>query len=144
LVPRVGGVLHRGLLVATLALATAVPAAAVPPPPPRPEAFVELTPNGPEQVVHDTVRAYQPVPMSFAAMASDRLPLRLKDSERVLVLQLDTPSGLPWISGVQSGPDGIDLWFAQTGVHRLLVLMSANTARTGRVAIFELGLRLRR
>lgn len=138
------GVLRRGLLVATLAFATAVPATAVPPPPPRPEAFVELAPNGPEQVVRDTVRAYQPVPMSFAAMAGDRLLLRLKDAEHVLVLQLDAPSGLPWISGVQPGPDGIDLWFAQTGVHRLLVLMSADAARTGRAANFELGLRLRR
>jgi len=136
--------MRRGLLVATLALATAVPAMAVPPPPPRGEVSAELAPNGPEQVVRDTVRAYQPVPVSFAAMAGDRLLLRLKDAERVLVLQLDAPSGLPWISGVQPGPDGIDLWFTQSGVHRLLVLMSADAARSGRAASFELGLRLRR
>lgn len=136
--------MRRGLLVATLALATAVPATAVPPPPPRTELSVELAPNGPEQVLRDTVRAYQPVPLSFAAMAGDRLLLRLKDAEHVLVLQIDAPSGLPWISGVQPGPDGIDIWFAQTGMYRLLVLMSADAARTGRAASFELGLRLRR
>jgi hypothetical protein len=138
------GVLRHGLLVATLALATAFPASALPPPPPRAEVSIELSPNGPEQVLRDTVRAYQAVPLSFAAMAGDRLLLRLKDAERVLVLQLDAPSGLPWISGVQPGPDGIDLWFAQSGVHRLLVLMSADAARSGRAASFELGLRLRR
>jgi hypothetical protein len=54
------------------------------------------------------------------------------------------PSALPWISGVQPGPDGIDIWFAQAGMYRLLVLMSADAARTGRAATFELGLRLRR
>ena len=136
--------MRRGLLVATLALATAIPATALPPPPPRTELSVELAPNGPEQMVRDTLRAYQPLPMSFAAVAGDRLLLRLKDAERVLVLQLDAPSGLPWISGVQPGPDGIDIWFQQTGVYRLLVLMSADAARTGRTANFELGLRLRR
>jgi len=141
---RAVGAVCRGLLVATLALATAVPAAALPPPPPRAEVSIELAPNGPEQVLRDTVRAYQPVPLSFAAMAGDRLLLRLKDAERVLVLQVDAPSGLPWISGVQPGPDGIDLWFTQSGVHRLLVLMSADAARSGRAASFELGLRLRR
>jgi hypothetical protein len=54
------------------------------------------------------------------------------------------PSALPWISGVQPGPDGIDIWFARTGMYRLLVLMSADAARSGRAADFELGLRLRR
>jgi len=101
-------------------------------------------PNGQEQWVLDTVRAYQPVPVSFAAQAGDRLLLRLKDTERVLVLQVDAPSGFPWFSGAMPGPDGIDLWFVQAGVYRLLVLMSADAARTGRAATFELGLRLRR
>ena len=64
--------------------------------------------------------------------------------EHVLVLQLDTPSGLPWISGVVPGPDGIDLRLAATAVVRLHVLMSADAARTGLAASFELGLRLRR
>jgi hypothetical protein len=90
------------------------------------------------------VRAYQPVPVSFPATAGDRLLLRMKDAERVLVLQLDAPSGLPVISGVQPGPDGIDIWFAQTGMYRLLVLMSADAARTGRAATLRLRLRLRR
>jgi hypothetical protein len=48
------------------------------------------------------------------------------------------------ISGVQPGPDGIDIWFAQTGMYRLLVLMSADAARTGRAATLRLRLRLRR
>jgi hypothetical protein len=132
------------LLAAACLLGAVGPARAVPPPPPRADLTVDLVPNGPERRVLDTVRAYQPVPVSFAAQAGDRLLLSLKDSERVLVLQLDAPSRLPWISGVQPGPDGIDLWFTQTGVHRLLVLMSADAARSGRAASFELGLRLRR
>jgi hypothetical protein len=135
---------RRRLLLASLALAAAIQATAVPPPPPRAEVSVELAPNGPERLLRDTVRAYQPVPLSFAAMAGDRLLLRLKDAERVLVLQLDTPSGVPWVSGVQPGPDGIDIWLTQGGVYRLLVLMSAEAARSGRAADFELGLRLRR
>lgn len=132
------------LLAAACVLCAAGSARALPPPPPRAELSIELVPNGPEQWVLDTVRAYQPLPVSFAAQAGDRLLLRLKDAERVLVLQLDTPSGLPWISGVVPGPDGIDIRFAQAGVYRLLVLMSADAARTGRAASFELGLRLRR
>lgn len=117
---------------------------AVPPPTVRPDVAVELVPNGPGHVVRDTVRAYQPVSVSFAAQAGDRLLLRLNDAGRVLVLLLDAPSALPWISGVVPGPDGIDLRFADTAVVRLLVLMSADAARTGRAANFELGLRLRR
>jgi hypothetical protein len=137
------------LRVAGLRLATAPQggpgtAWAVPPPTVRPDVDVELTPNGPEHVVRDTVRAYQPVSVSFAAQAGDRLLLRLLDAERVLVLQVDAPSGLPWISGVVPGPDGIDLWLTQTAVYRLLVLMSADAARSARAASFELGLRLRR
>jgi hypothetical protein len=132
------------VLVATIVLGAVPPASAVPPPTARPDVVIELTPGAPEQVVRDSVRAYQPVPVSFAAQAGDRLLLRLKDAERVLVLQVDAPSGLPWISGVVPGPDGIDIWFAQTGVHRVLVLMSADAARAGRAASFELGLRLLR
>jgi hypothetical protein len=138
------GAVRRGLLVATVALTTAVSANAVPPPPSRAEQSIDLTPNGPEQVLRDTVRAYQPMAVSFAAMAGDRLLLHLNDPGRVLVLQIDAPSQSPWISGMQPGPDGIDIWFAQTGVYRILVLMSADAARTGRAANFDLGLRLRR
>ena len=132
------------LLAATAALSAAAPAHAVTPPTPRAELAVALTPNGPEQVVLETVRAYQPVPLSFAVQAGDRLLIRLEDDDRVLVLQIDAPSGMPWFSGAMPGPDGIDLWFATAGVYRLLVLMSADAARTGRAATFELGLRLRR
>jgi hypothetical protein len=117
---------------------------AVPPPPPLAEQLLELVPNGQEQWVPGTVRAYQPVPVGFAVMAGDRLLLRLKDAERLLVLEFDAPPGLPWISGVMPGPDGIDIRFAQAGVHRVLVVMSADAARAGRAASFELGLRLRR
>jgi len=131
-------------MIVACTLVSPAPAWAVPPPPPRAERLLELVPNGQEQWVLDTVRAYQPVPVSFSAQAGDRLLLRLKDAERVLVLQVDAPSGLPWISGVVPGPDGIDIWFAQTGVFRILVLMSADAARVGRAASFELGLRLLR
>ena len=131
-------------MVMAWAFASACPAQAVPPPPARAELLLELEPNGQESRVLDTVRAYQPVPMSFAVQAGDRLLLSLKDTERLLVLQVDVPPGLPWISGVVPGPDGIDLWFAQSGIYRLVVLMSADAARTGRAASFELGLRLRR
>jgi hypothetical protein len=125
-------------LVAAAVLGVLSAAWAVPPRTVRPDVAVELTPNRPEYVVRDTVRAYQPVSVSFAAQAGDRLRLRLKDAE------LDVPAGLPWNSGVVPGPDGIDLRFADAAVYRLLVLMSAGAARTGRAAGFELGLRLRR
>ena len=131
-------------LVAAAVLGVLSAAWAVPPLTVRPDVAVELTPNRPEHVVRDTVRAYQPVSVSFAAQAGDRLRLRLKDADRVIVLQLDVPAGLPWNSGVVPGPDGIDLQFADAAVYRLLVLMSADAARTGRAAGFELGLRLRR
>jgi hypothetical protein len=134
----------RWLVAMTWVFGAAVPAGALPPPLPRAEVSVDLVPNGQGQQVLDTVRAYQPLPLSFAVQAGDRLLLSMKDSKRVLVLQLAGPSGLPWISGVQPGPDGIDIWFAQTGMYRLLVLMSADAARSGRAADFELGLRLRR
>ncbi len=134
----------RWLMLSAFAFLPPAPVWAVPPPPPLAEQLLALVPNGQEQWVPGTVRAYQPVPVSFAVMAGDRLLLRLKDAERVLVLQFDAPSGLPWISGVVPGPDGADIGFAQAGVYRLLVLMSADAARSGRAASFELGLRLRR
>jgi len=134
----------RWLMIVACAFVSPATTWAVPPPPPRAERLLELVPNGQEQWVRDTVLAYQPAPVSFAAQAGDRLLLRLKDAERVLVLQVEAPSGLPWISGVVPGPDGIDLWLTQTAVYRLLVLMSADAARSGRAASFELGLRLRR
>ena len=68
-------------MIVACAIASPVPAWAVPPPPPRAERLLELVPNGQEQWVLDTVRAYQPVPVSFAAQAGDRLLLRLKDAD---------------------------------------------------------------
>ena len=134
----------RWLMTMACAFGAAIPAGAVPPPPPRASLSVDLVPNGLEQVVQDTVRAYQPVPVTLAALAGDRLLLRLLDDERVLVLQIEAASELPWISGAVPGPGGIEMRFTQTGVYRILVLMSANAARTGREANFELGLMLRR
>jgi len=95
-------------------------------------------------VVHDTVRAYQSVPVTFHARAGDRLLLRLVDGEQVLVLGMEAPSGWVWFSGARPGPDGLELRLGETGLQRLRVLMSADAARTGRTANFELGLRLRR
>ncbi len=131
-------------VVAAAALGAMTAAWAVPPPTVRPDVSIELTPNGPEHRVQDTVRAYQPVSVRFDARAGDRLLLSLKDAERVLVLQLVAPSGLLWIDGMVPGPDGIEIWCAQTGVVHLLVRMSADAARSGSAASFELGLRLRR
>ncbi len=132
------------LLVAAVALGAMATVWAMPPPTVRPDVVVELTPDGPEQVVRDTVRAYQPVPVTFSAQAGDRLLLRLVDGEGVLVLGTEAPSGLPGMNGARPGPDGLLLRLDQTGTHRLLVLMSADAARAGRAANFELGLRLRR
>lgn len=132
------------LLAAASAIAGLPPAAAVPPPTTRADVVVELTPDGPEQVVRDTVRAYQPVPVSFSARAGDVLLLRLVDAEGVLVLGIEAPSGLIGMQGARPGPDGLWLRLDETGVQRLRVLMSADAARAGRAASFELGLQLRR
>ena len=131
-------------LVMAATLAASAPAAAVPPPPARTEVPLELVPNGPELVFGDTVRAYQAVPLTLVAQAGDRLLLRLSDGERVLVLHVEAPSGLPWLSGAQPGPDGLVLSLTETGVYRLLVVMSADAARAGRAASFDLRQRLRR
>jgi len=95
-------------------------------------------------VVRDTVRAYQPVPVTFVARAGDRLLLRLVDREGVLALGIEAPSGQIGMQGVRPGPDGMWLRLDETGVQRLLVMMSADAARAGRAASFELWLRLRR
>jgi hypothetical protein len=105
---------------------------------------VVLTSDGPEQVVRDTVRAYQPVPVTFLARAGDRLLLRLVEADGVLALTIESPSGLVGLQGARPGPDGLWLRLDETGGHRLLVLMSADAARAGRAASFELGLRLLR
>jgi hypothetical protein len=131
------------LIVAAI-VAASVPAWAVPPPPAREDLGIDLQVNGPEQVVRDTVRAYQAVPVSFHAQAGDRLLLRLVDSAQVLVLGMEAPSGWIWLTGARPGPDGLELRLGETGRQRLLVLMAADAARSGRAASFELGLRLRR
>jgi hypothetical protein len=130
------------LLVAA-ALGPAASAWAVPPPPPRTDVLIDLQADGNELMLRDVVRAYQPVPVAFHAQAGDRLLLRLIDSQSVLVLGLEGPSGRIWMTGARPGPDGLELFLFETGLHRLQVLMSADAARAGRAANFELGLRRR-
>jgi hypothetical protein len=97
-----------------------------------------------EQVLKDTVRAYRSVSVAFHAQAGDRLLLRLVDRQCVLILGMEAPSGQLWMNGARPGPDGLELWLGETGLHRLRALMSADAARSGRAAKFELGLRRRR
>lgn len=132
------------LWVAATALVAVTPASGVPPPTARPDVVVDLQADGPELVVRDIVRAYQSAPVAFHAQAGDRLLLRLDDSPRVLVLGIEAPSGQLWMTGARPGPDGLELWLGETGLHRLRVLMSADAARAGQSANFELGLRRRR
>lgn len=134
----------RSLLAVTAALGVATAALAVPPPPARPDVALTPVSNGPEAVLRDTVRAYQVVPVAFAAQAGDRVLLRMEDATNVLVLGLEAPSGVVWLSGARPGPDGLEWRVVETGVHRVVVLMSSDAARSGRAASFELGLRLRR
>jgi len=134
----------RCVLAVATALGMSTGAFAVPPPPARADVALALASNGPESTVRDTVRAYQAVPVAFVAQAGDRVLIRLEDAARVLVLGLEAPSGQPWMSGARPGPDGLELRIVEPGVHRIVVLMSSDAARSGRAASFELGLRLRR
>lgn len=127
-----------------LLLALAHPAGAVPPPVPRDARAVDAAPNGPELVLQDTVRPYQPVELLLPARTGDRLLLRLDDTSRVLVLQLEAPGGQPVLDGAVPGPDGLVWQLAHDGLHRLRVAVSGDAARSGRSASFTLGLRLRR
>ncbi|MGB2816609.1 MAG: hypothetical protein WBA53_17805 [Burkholderiaceae bacterium] len=131
-------------LGAAVGLATTTAALAVPPPLSRADVVLEVEANGPEQAVRDTVRAYQSVPVTFHAQVGDQLLLHLDDGEQVLVLGLEVPSGWVLMTGAKPGPDGLELRLTETGMHRLRVLMSADGARVGRAASFELKLRLRR
>ena len=127
-----------------LLLALAHPAGAVPPPVPRDARAVDAAPNGPELVLQDTVRPYQPVELLLPARTGDRLLLRLDDTSRVLVLQLEAPGGQPVLDGAVPGPDGLVWQLAHDGLHRLRVAVSGDAARSGRSASFTLGLSLRR
>jgi hypothetical protein len=143
--PREWSLLKHLVLAAMLAMAAAsAPVLAVPPPPPLAERRLDPVPNGPELTIRDTVRPYQPVPLTLSAQAGDQWLLRMDQTGPVLVLQVETPSGLPWLSGAVPGPDGLELRLTESGIYRLLVLVSADAARAGRSARFELGLRLRR
>lgn len=130
--------------VLALLLTLAHPAGAVPPPVPRDARTVDAAPNGPELLLQDTVRPYQPVELLLPARTGDRLLLRLDDASRVLVLQLEAPGGQPVLDGAVPGPDGLVWQLAHDGLHRLRVAVSGDAARSGRSASFTLGLRLRR
>lgn len=131
-------------LFAAAGLMAAAAVWAVPPPPPRPDTVLDVQLDGPEQVVRDTVRAYQPVPVVFHAKGGDRLLLRLVDAEPVLMLGIEAPSGQIWMIGARPGPDGMELRLLEAGRYRLLVALSADAARAGRAVPFDLGIRLRR
>jgi hypothetical protein len=125
------------LLVPTLATA-------IPPPPARPEQVLDLHADGGTRVIEGEVRAYQAVPLSFHANAADELLVSLADSERLLVLDVEAPSGLRWVSGAIPGPDGLRLRLVETGAHRLYVVMIGDAARGGKAARFRLRLKLLR
>ena len=127
-----------------LLLGLADPAGAVPPPVPRDAQTVDAAPNGPELVLQDTVRPYQPVELLLQARTGDRLLLRLDNPSRVLVLQLEAPGGQAVLDGAVPGPDGLVWQLAHEGLHRVRVAVSGDAARSGRSASFTLGLRLRR
>ncbi len=124
-----------GLLVPTLATA-------IPPPPARPELVLDLHAGGDARGIEDEVRAYQAVPVSFRANAADELLVWLVDSERLLVLDVEAPSDLRWVSGAMPGPDGLRLRLMETGVYRVFVVMTGDAARLGKAARFQLRLKL--
>jgi hypothetical protein len=99
--------------------------------------------GGPERVVRDEVRAYQYVPLTLHADAGDELLLWLSDRDGLLVLDVQAPSGLRWLTGARPGPDGMVMRLIEAGDYRLAVVMSGDAARTGKAAAFELRLRLR-
>jgi hypothetical protein len=126
-----------GLLVPTLA-------PAIPPPPARSELVLDLHADGGTRVIEDEVRAYQAVSLTFHANAGDELLVWLADSERLLVLDVEAPSDLRWVSGAVPGPDGLRLRLIETGVHRMYVVMTGDAARVGKAARFQLRLKLHR
>lgn len=124
-----------GLLGPTLATA-------IPPPLARPPLVLDLHADGGTRTIEDEVRAYQAVPVSFHANAADELLVWLADGERLLVLDVESPSDLRWVSGAVPGPDGLRLRLMETGVYRLFVVMTGDAARRGKAARFQLRLKL--
>jgi len=131
-------------LAALASLCGTAPSAAVPPPEPHSLVTIDLHPDGSERLVENEVLAYRQVPLAFDASTGDVLIMWLKDTENLLVLDLEAPSGLRWIQGAKPGTDGLRLSLAETGTYRLYVAMSGDAARTGRKARFQLRLMLRR
>jgi len=131
-------------LALVVALASMAPAHAVAPPVPRDAIEIDFRTGGDERIVEDVVRPYQPLELTWRADAGAVLLLWLADADRSLVLHVVTPSGTRWIEGAQSGPDGLRLNLAESGVHRLLVAVSADAARAGKAAAFRLRMKLLR
>ena len=127
-----------------VALATIAPAHAVAPPVPRDAIEVDFRTGGDERIIEEVVRPYQPLELTWRADAGAVLLLWLTDADRSLVLHVVTPSGMRWIEGAQSGPDGLRLNLAESGVHRIYVSVSADAARAGKAAAFRLRMRLQR
>jgi hypothetical protein len=127
-----------------VALATVAPAHAVAPPVPRDAIEVDVGTRGDERIVKEVVRPYQPLELTLRADGGAVLLLWLTDDDRLLVLHVVTPSGTRWIEGAQSGPDGLRLNLAESGVHRIHVAMSADAARAGKAAAFRLRIALQR
>jgi hypothetical protein len=105
---------------------------------------LDLHADGGTRVIEDEVRAYQAVPLSFHANAADELLVWLVDSERLLVLDVESPSDLRWVSGAVPGPDGLRLRLMEAGVYRVYVVMTGDAARVGMAARFQLRLKLLR
>jgi hypothetical protein len=130
--------------ILVIALAAGAPAHAVAPPVPREAIELDFRTGGDERVINEVVRPYQPLELTWRADAGAVLLLWLTDADRLLVLHVVTPSGTRWIEGAQSGPDGLRLSLAESGVHRIHVAVSADAARTGKAAAFQLRMRLQR
>ncbi|MGB2816392.1 MAG: hypothetical protein WBA53_03845 [Burkholderiaceae bacterium] len=135
---------RAGMFALVVALATVAPAHAAAPPVPRDAIEVDFGKRGDERIIEEVVRAYQPLELTLRADAGAVLLLSLTDADRSLVLHVVTPSGARWIEGAQSGPDGLRLNLAESGVHRIYVAVSADAARAGKAAAFQLRIGLQR
>jgi len=135
---------RAGVFALVVALAPIAPAQAVAPPVPRDAIEVDLRTGADERVITDVVRPYQPLELKLRADAGAVLLLWLTDADRSLVLHVVAPSGIRWIEGAQAGPDGLRLNLAESGVHRLLVAVSADAARAGKAAALRLRMKLLR
>jgi hypothetical protein len=135
---------RAGIVALVVALAPIAPAQAVAPPVPRDAIEVDFRTGADERVITDVVGPYQPLELKWRADAGAVLLLWLTDVDRSLVLHVVAPSGIRWIEGAQSGPDGLRLQLTESGVHRVHVAVSADAARAGKAAAFQLRIALQR